>query len=556
MGYVFISYSRKDKEFVISLVNSFERPEISIPHWVDFKHIEPGARWSDTIYEALKNADCLIVVLSQDAMDSIEVSNEWNYALDCGIHVVPILFHQCHVHYRLKQLQYIDFSRGISDNDLQKLTKAINEYLRPHRDRPSWNAGDDLLKPLRNPALHWREWIDNSRFMLPYVARHYRDNLGPSDEFEVLQAVFDKAEQDFKEAGTKLRNYYRPADLKAKSLVLLLAYMLPESAGKWSKQELNEDASFSITKMEESWRKMPKPWITYFSLAEKRTPGDFYTFFLQALQHTMFTQDAKYEYHGDRFILTPPPQAIEYIWSRDSDPFTHVACVSIALMCLNAAHRSSDKDLQDCWATVLRKWQKSLRRTTQRGKDAWLRYSAMATHELITTYSPLLKEEISDFVYIPPIADLMLRYRIGQCQPPVEDRYFIDFFDLISANKPLIATLIGIQLMRPLTKADIRWESNDEVVAEFLLQPQHKKRLELFANYEEQLARFSLAHQYRLCELGKSTVDPKDIEGIADGLGMTKNELIDLKNDLNNQFIEKLMDDHIKAWVSRRNIGK
>ena len=65
---VFISYSRKDKEFVHRLDEELKRRDREA--WVDWEGIPPGDTWEKTIYGAIESTHTFIFVLTPDSIAS------------------------------------------------------------------------------------------------------------------------------------------------------------------------------------------------------------------------------------------------------------------------------------------------------------------------------------------------------------------------------------------------------------------------------------------------------------------------------------------------------
>ena len=65
---VFISYSRKDKEFVRRLDEVLKRRDREA--WVDWEGIPPGDKWEKTIYGAIEASHTFIFVLTPDSIAS------------------------------------------------------------------------------------------------------------------------------------------------------------------------------------------------------------------------------------------------------------------------------------------------------------------------------------------------------------------------------------------------------------------------------------------------------------------------------------------------------
>ena len=64
---VFISYSRKDTDFVRRLDEELKRRNREA--WVDWEGIPPGDTWEKTIYGAIEATNTFIFVLTPDSID-------------------------------------------------------------------------------------------------------------------------------------------------------------------------------------------------------------------------------------------------------------------------------------------------------------------------------------------------------------------------------------------------------------------------------------------------------------------------------------------------------
>ncbi len=107
MARIFISYSRDDEAFARRLAADLDRLGADI--WIDVDDIPPGMKWSTAIQQGLDSCDVMIVILSPDSMASINVEDEWQYFMDRGRPVIPVLWRRTRVHFQLHRLQYIDF---------------------------------------------------------------------------------------------------------------------------------------------------------------------------------------------------------------------------------------------------------------------------------------------------------------------------------------------------------------------------------------------------------------------------------------------------------------
>lgn len=108
MPKIFISYSRNDEDFARQLATSLS--DMGADIWIDIEDIPAGMKWSSAIQQGLDNGDLLIVIISPDSMNSRNVEDEWQYYLDNGKPVIPVLLHPTKIHFQLSRIQYIDFT--------------------------------------------------------------------------------------------------------------------------------------------------------------------------------------------------------------------------------------------------------------------------------------------------------------------------------------------------------------------------------------------------------------------------------------------------------------
>jgi len=124
-NHVFICYSRMDEEFVLKLAKNLKLQ--GVPVWLDQWDIPIGANWNRTIERALNECTGILVVLSPSSVDSDEVQSEWLSALDEKKFVVPILYQPCRIPFRLKLIQYIDYTSQSLDDEksLEQILDAL-----------------------------------------------------------------------------------------------------------------------------------------------------------------------------------------------------------------------------------------------------------------------------------------------------------------------------------------------------------------------------------------------------------------------------------------------
>ncbi len=86
---VFISYSRKDREFVRSIADNLKNEERDT--WVDWEDIEYAEDWWQKICAGIEAADNFIFVISPDSLNSEVCRNEIQHAEDHHKRIIPIL---------------------------------------------------------------------------------------------------------------------------------------------------------------------------------------------------------------------------------------------------------------------------------------------------------------------------------------------------------------------------------------------------------------------------------------------------------------------------------
>lgn len=86
---------------------------------MDQLDIVPGQRWDRAIESALSNCPCLLVILSPASVNSTNVMDEVSFALEEQRTVIPILYKECLIPFRLRRVQHLDFrqdyARGLRE---------------------------------------------------------------------------------------------------------------------------------------------------------------------------------------------------------------------------------------------------------------------------------------------------------------------------------------------------------------------------------------------------------------------------------------------------------
>lgn len=122
---VFISYAREDSVFALQLVDALR--VIGVDAWIDVQNITVGEKWSDAIQHGLDRCDIMLLIISPASMQSRNVSDEWEYYLETDKVIVPIVIAPAKIHFRLKRLQYIDFSQREFNEAFAALAEQLHQ---------------------------------------------------------------------------------------------------------------------------------------------------------------------------------------------------------------------------------------------------------------------------------------------------------------------------------------------------------------------------------------------------------------------------------------------
>jgi WD40 repeat protein len=128
---VFISYSRKDQEFVRWLNVQFQ--ESGREPWIDWSGIQPGEEWWKSILKGIDSANTFVFVISPDSLQSGICPKEIERAVGSGKRMVPVVCREMNglaVYPELAKLNYI-FLRTEEEKreNLSKLFQALDTDL-------------------------------------------------------------------------------------------------------------------------------------------------------------------------------------------------------------------------------------------------------------------------------------------------------------------------------------------------------------------------------------------------------------------------------------------
>lgn len=86
---IFLSYSNRDKSWVIEFVSALK--DAGIKTWFDVHDITPGERWDEKIQQALRESSIIVVILSENSVESPWIFFELGAAIADKKRIIPVL---------------------------------------------------------------------------------------------------------------------------------------------------------------------------------------------------------------------------------------------------------------------------------------------------------------------------------------------------------------------------------------------------------------------------------------------------------------------------------
>jgi hypothetical protein len=109
MKRIFISYSREDETFARLLALELDRFKADV--WIDVEKIIAGMIWETAIQDGLDSSDAMLVIISPDSVNSVEVEKEWQQFIRTKKLVIPVLWRSVEkIPKELANFQYVNFS--------------------------------------------------------------------------------------------------------------------------------------------------------------------------------------------------------------------------------------------------------------------------------------------------------------------------------------------------------------------------------------------------------------------------------------------------------------
>ena len=152
----FISYSRKDKEFIRTLADRLD--DNSVTYWVDWEGIPLASDWWNEIQIGIDNADSFIFVISEDSVTSKVCRQEIDHAVESHKRIIPILWREIEnkeafnqMHPSISSHNWIFMDEG---KDLDEATTALVDTLQ---------ADPDHIKEHTRLLVRAKEWVQDEQ---------------------------------------------------------------------------------------------------------------------------------------------------------------------------------------------------------------------------------------------------------------------------------------------------------------------------------------------------------------------------------------------------------
>lgn len=143
-----MSYSRRELGFVDDLVNKLEEKEYTV--WLDYRSLVPGKPWEEQIYQGIKNADVILLVVSKASMSSENVGMEWKRVLEQNKRIILLIFEAVDLPAELEKFEWVDF-RGNYKNALKELERQLQTPAQ--EEHPAPQTG------FKVPAIVWVAFV-------------------------------------------------------------------------------------------------------------------------------------------------------------------------------------------------------------------------------------------------------------------------------------------------------------------------------------------------------------------------------------------------------------
>src|SRR3954464_2488761 len=115
---LFLSYSRKDKNIVSTIVKLLRIPSQTV--FLDTDSINPGNKWMAEIDRAIARCEYFVLIWCSHSSTSTQVDREWKVAHSCGKKIVPVVLDETPLCNVLSQYEAI-FASSLGHEQLKNV---------------------------------------------------------------------------------------------------------------------------------------------------------------------------------------------------------------------------------------------------------------------------------------------------------------------------------------------------------------------------------------------------------------------------------------------------
>lgn len=148
---IFISYSRKDIDFVRKLAGDLDKAGYDV--WWDITDLRGGDDWVKTLPAAIESSQYFIIVLTPNSVKSEWVQKEYTQALSLHKKIIPLMLTFCDVPFALNTINYVNFMSDEYISNFRNLLSALGFAGEPPVVTPFERAKSFLPPNLQKFAL-------------------------------------------------------------------------------------------------------------------------------------------------------------------------------------------------------------------------------------------------------------------------------------------------------------------------------------------------------------------------------------------------------------------
>lgn len=178
---VFVSYSREDKDVVLTIAEELRREGVSV--WIDQGSIDGATIWGEEIVHALEAAKVMLLMISGRSVDSANVLKEVMLASEHKDRILPVHLEPTRIpaalKYPLAGIQHIEFYEGDRHSNIKSILRSLERLGCAVRKEPPVAVGGD---PTAHPSAKRSPVPDNGIAVLPF------ENSSPDPDADYFSA--------------------------------------------------------------------------------------------------------------------------------------------------------------------------------------------------------------------------------------------------------------------------------------------------------------------------------------------------------------------------------